>query len=211
MATIVFAGAARLLMLRALVTSMAPSRSDVTELLQRWSSGRQEALDELLPQIYGELRRLAGSYLRRERPDHTLQATALVHEAFLKLVDQHAVRWQKRAHFVGIAAQAMRRILVDHARAHAAGKRGDGVRPVSLDEALLLTDTPDVDLLALDEVLTRLATIDSRQSRVVELRFFGGLTMEETAVVLDISPATVGREWTLAKAWLYAELQRGTT
>jgi RNA polymerase sigma factor (TIGR02999 family) len=208
MAPIALAGTERLLMLRALITPMASSRSDVTELLQRWSSGRQEALDELLPQIYGELRRLADSYLRRERSDHTLQATALVHEAFLKLVDQHAVSWKNRAHFFGIAAQAMRRILVDHARAHAAGKRGDGVRPVALDEALVPTDTPDIDLLALDEVLTRLAAIDSRQSRVVELRFFGGLTMEETAEVLDISPATVGREWTLARAWLYAELQQ---
>ena len=189
---------------------MDMSRVGVTELLQLWSSGRQEALDELLPQIYAELQRLAASYLRRERPDHTLQATALVHEAFLKLIDQRAVRWQNRAHFFGIAAQAMRRILVDHARARAAGKRGDGARPVSLDQALALTDAPDTDLLALDEVLTRLAALDPQQSRVVELRFFGGLTMEETAEVLHVSPATVGREWTLAKAWLYAELKRGT-
>jgi DNA-directed RNA polymerase specialized sigma24 family protein len=158
---------------------MGPSRSEVTQLLQQWSDGRQDALDRLLPEIYAELRKLASSYLWHERRDHTLQATALVHEAFLKLVDQRAVRWQSRAHFFGIAAQAMRRILVDHARAHAAAKRGDGERPVSLDD-------------------------------VVELRFFGGLTMKETAEVLHISPATVGREWTLGKAWLYAELARTT-
>jgi RNA polymerase sigma factor (TIGR02999 family) len=189
---------------------MAVSRAEVTQLLQQWSGGRQEALDQLLPAIYGELKRLAGSYLRRERRDHTLQATALVHEAFLKLVDQRDVRWQNRAHFFGIAAQIMRRILVDHARAHAASKRGSGERPVALDEALVVAPAPDVDLLALDEALTRLAAMDTQQSRVVELRFFGGLTMEETAEVLGISPATVGREWTLAKAWLYAELGRAT-
>ena len=175
-----------------------------------WSDGRTDALDRLLPQIYAELWRLASSYLRRERHDHTLQATALVHDTFLKLVDHRAVRWQNRAHFFGIAAQAMRRILVDHARAHAAGKCGGRARRVSLDEALVLTDMPNVDLLALDEVLTRLAALDPQQSRVVELRFFGGLTMEETAEVLHISPATVGREWTLARAWSYAELQRST-
>ena len=186
---------------------MDDSRSEVTRLLHQWTDGRRDALDRLLPQIYDELRRLASSYLRRERPDHTLQATALVHEAFLKLIDQRAVRWQNRAHFVGIAAQAMRRILVDHARAHSAEKRGAGDRRMSLNEALVVTEAPDVDVLALDEVLTRLAAIDPQQSRVVELRYFGGLTMEETAEVMRISPATVGREWTLAKAWLYAELQ----
>ena len=186
---------------------MEPPRSEVTELLQQWSEGRQEGADRLLEQIYAELRRLASSYLRRERPNHTLQATALVHEAFLKLVDQRAVRWQNRAHFFGIAAQAMRRILVDHARAHAAGKRGDGQRPVSLDDVVVVGEVPDVDVLALHEVLTRLETLDPQQGRVVELRYFGGLTMEETAEVLQISPATVGREWTLAKAWLYAELK----
>jgi len=187
----------------------APS-SDVTELLKLWSQGRTDAIDELLPQVYAELRKLASSYLRRERPDHTLQATALVHEAFLKLVDQRAVHWQNRAHFFGIAAQAMRRILVDHARAHAAGKRGDGARRVAIDDVLLLADVPSIDLLALDEALNRLALLDVQQSRVVELRFFGGLTMEETAEVLQISTATVGREWTLARTWLFAELQRAT-
>jgi RNA polymerase sigma factor (TIGR02999 family) len=175
-------------------------------MLQQWSEGRAEALDLLLPAIYGELKQLAANYLRRERRDHTLQATALVHEAFLKLVDQRDVRWQNRAHFFGIAAQMMRRILVDHARAHAASKRGSGARPLSLDEALVVAPASNVDLLALDEALTRLGALDPQQSRVVELRFFGGLTMDETAKVLDISPATVGRDWILAKAWLYAEL-----
>lgn len=186
------------------------SRSEVTQLLQQWSAGRQEALDRLLPEIYAELRRLAASYLRRERPEHTLQPTALVHEAFLKLVDQRAVRWQNRAHFFGIAAQAMRRILVDHARAHTAAKRGAGETRVPLETAQLASAMPDIDILALDEALGRLAALDPQQSRVVELRFFGGLTMEETAEVLQISPATVGREWTLAKAWLYAELGGAT-
>ena len=182
--------------------------AEVTKLLQEWSSGQEQALDRLVPQIHQELRKLAASYLRKERPDHTLQPTALVNEAFLKLIDQRAVRWQNRAHFFGIAAQAMRRILVDHARAHAAGKRGDGVRKIPLDDAATIGTTVDVDLLALDEALTRLAAIDPQQSRVVELRFFGGLTMEETAEVMRISPATVGREWRMAKAWLFAEIGR---
>ena len=183
------------------------SRTEVTELLQQWSEGRQDALDRLLPEVYSELRKLAASYLRRERREHTLQATALVHEAFLKLVDQRAVRWQNRAHFYGIAAQLMRRILVDHARGRGATKRGSGERHLSLDEALVMAAARDVDLLALDELLTRLALIDEQQSRIVELRFFGGLTMEETAEVLRISPATVGRDWTIAKAWLHAGLK----
>jgi RNA polymerase sigma factor (TIGR02999 family) len=191
----------------ALASDMEPHRSDVTHLLKQWSDGRQDALDRLLPEIYAELRKLAGSYLRRERSDHTLQPTALVHEAFLKLVDQKAVRWQNRAHFYGIAAQAMRRILVDHARAHRAEKRGSGERRVSLDDVSVSVGMPDVDVLALDEALTRLADIDAQQSRVVELRFFGGLTMEETAEALHISPATVGRDWTVARAWLFAELR----
>jgi RNA polymerase sigma factor (TIGR02999 family) len=186
---------------------MGGSVSEVTELLQQWSNGRTEALDRLLPLIHAELRQLAASYMRRERPDHTLQATALVNEAFLKLVDQRAVRWQNRAHFFGIAAQAMRRILVDHARAHASHKRGSGQRPVPLEEAAEAGQMTSTDLLALDEALTRLASLDPRQSRIVELRFFGGLTMDETAEALQISPATVGREWTVARAWLYSELR----
>jgi len=192
-------------MLAAMVSS-----AEVTRLLQQWGVGRHDALDELLPVIYGELRRLAASYLRRERADHTLQPTALVHEAFLKLVDQRDVCWQNRAHFFGIAAQMMRRILVDHARAHGASKRGAGERPLSIDEGLVAAPASHVDLLALDEALTRLAAVDSQQSRVVELRFFVGLTIDEAAEVLHISPATVGRDWMLAKAWLYAELGRPT-
>jgi RNA polymerase sigma factor (TIGR02999 family) len=185
-----------------------PPRSDVTELLQQWSSGRREALDQLLPQVYAELRRLAASYFRRERPHHTLQPTALVHEAFVKLVDQRAVQWQNRAHFFGIAAQLMRRILVDHARARDAAKRGAGEAHLSLEEWQLTAPGVDFEILALDEALTRLASMDPQQSRVVELRFFAGLTMDETAEVLHVSPATVGREWTLARAWLYAEIGR---
>jgi RNA polymerase sigma factor (TIGR02999 family) len=185
---------------------MTPSPQQVTKLLVDWSNGNQEALEQLTPLVYGELRRLAGRYLRKERPDHTLQSTALVHEAYLRLIDQKNVRWQNRAHFFGIAAQAMRRILVDHARAHVADKRGAGGQRVSLDEVWLVGARADIDVLALDQALTRLAAIDFQQSRVVELRFFGGLTMEETAEVLHISPATVGRDWTVAKAWLFAEL-----
>ena len=187
---------------------MEAARADVTQLLQQWSSGQEQALDRLLPQIHDELRKLAASYLRRERPDHTLQPTALVNEAFLKLVDQRTAKWQNRAHFFGIAAQAMRRILVDHARAHAASKRGGAARKVPFDDAKLIGRGVDVDLLALDEALTRLAALDPQQSRIVELRFFGGLTMEESAEVMHISPATVGREWRMAKAWLSAELSR---
>src|SRR4051812_26428659 len=187
---------------------MDPARAEVTQLLQQWSNGQEQALDRLLPQIHDELRKLAASYLRRERPDHTLQPTALVNEAFLKLVDQRKARWQNRAHFFGIAAQAMRRILVDHARAHSAGKRGGEFRRVALDEAHAIGRSVDVDLLALDEALTRLATMDPQQSRIVELRFFGGLTTDETAEVMHISPATIGREWRMAKAWLAAELSR---
>ena len=182
-------------------------RSQVTELLKQWTDGRQDALDQLIPRIYAELRKLASSYLRRERADHSLQPTALVHEAFLKLVDQRAVQWQNRAHFFGIAAQAMRRILVDHARAHAAEKRGSGERPVAIDDNLPGGAGVDLNVIALDEALCKLAALDLQQSRIVELRYFGGLTMEETAEALKISPATVGRDWTVAKAWLYAELK----
>jgi RNA polymerase sigma factor (TIGR02999 family) len=186
-------------------------RSDVTELLKQWTDGRRDALDQLIPRIYSELRKLASSYLRRERADHSLQPTALVHEAFLKLVDQRAVQWQNRAHFFGIAAQAMRRILVDHARAHAAEKRGSGERPVAIDDNLPGGAGVDINVIALDEALCKLAALDLQQSRIVELRYFGGLTMEETAEALKISPATVGRDWTVAKAWLYAELKAGDT
>ena len=178
----------------------------ITQLLERVSAGDARALENLLTAVHGELRRQAARYLRRERQNHTLQPTALVNEAFLKLVDQRSVRWQNRAHFFGIAAQAMRRILIDHAKAHRRIKRGGVKQNVTLDEGMLAAESKSVDLLALDEVLTRLASIDERQARVVELRFFGGLSVEETAEVMGLSPATIKREWSMAKAWLYSQL-----
>ena len=183
----------------------------ITQLLVEWSSGREEARDKLIPLVYDELRRLADGYLRRERPDHTLQPTALVHEAYLRLVDQTNVRWQNRAHFFGIAAHLMRQILVNHALSHRAAKHGGTASKLSLDEAAGLSQERDVDLVALDEALARLATFDPRQSRIVELRFFGGLTVEEAAEVLEISPATVKREWNMAKAWLHCEISKTVT
>ncbi|HSL24545.1 MAG TPA: sigma-70 family RNA polymerase sigma factor [Vicinamibacterales bacterium] len=186
---------------------MEPSSLSVTQLLERWSDGQRDALDRLVPLVHRELRQMAARYLRRERPDHTLQATALVNEAYIKLIDQRRVQWRNRAHFFGVAAQLMRRILVDHARARAAVKREAGERVLSLDEALLVGGTPDVTMLALDEALARLASLDPQQSRVVELKFFGGMTIDEIAEVLGISAATVSRDWTMARAWLYAELQ----
>ena len=185
-------------------------RVEVTRLLQQWSVGRQDALEELLPAIYDELRRLATAYLRRERPDHTLQATALVHEAFLKLVDQRSVQWQNRAHFFGIAAQAMRRILVDHARAHVASKRGSGERPLSLDEAVVVGPGIDVDVLALDEALEGLHRMDPRLARVVECRFFAGLSEAETSEALGVSKRTVARDWRMARTWLHEALRNDT-
>ena len=174
-----------------------------------WSHGNQEALDQLIPVVYHELRRLADQYLRRHRPDNTLQATALVHEAYLHFVNQTDARWQSRAQFFGIVANLMRQIIIDHARSHQAKKRGGTDRPLSLDEAFEWSDARSTDLLMLDEALTRLAAIDPQQGRVVELRFFGGLTVEETAEFLDISPRTVKREWRIAKAWLQCELDQG--
>lgn len=185
-----------------------PSPSDVTQLLLDWSRGDRTALDRLMPLVYEELRTLADRSLRHERTGHTLQGTALVHEAYLKLVDQRQVRWQDRAHFFAVAAQVMRRILVDHARRHGAAKRGSGNLGLPPDEAdAAAPQAPLVDWLALDRALDRLATIDERQVRIVELRFFGGLTIEETAEVLKISQATVKNEWSLARGWLYRELQ----
>ena len=178
----------------------------ITQLLVAWSGGRREALDDLLPLVYDELRRLASRYLRHESPDHTLQPTALVHEAYLRLVDQRRVRWRNRAHFYGIAAQIMRRILVDHARAQRAEKRGAGWERVPLIEDEMPAGAGDVDVLALDEALARLAVFDPQQERIVELRYFGGLTIDEVAEVVGVSAATVVREWTIAKAWLRAEL-----
>ncbi|MDQ1474101.1 MAG: hypothetical protein QOJ99_5581 [Bryobacterales bacterium] len=179
---------------------------EVTALLVNWSNGDQHALEELMPLVYNELRRLAGSHLRRERSDHTLQSTALVHEAFLRLVNQRDVHWRSRAHFYGIAAQMIRRILVDHARSQQAGKRGAGAIKLELDEAMAISHQKEVDLVGLDEALERLAALDERQGRIVELRFFAGLSVEETAEVMNLSPATVKREWSSARAWLYREI-----
>ncbi len=188
---------------------MSTSAQSVTQLLVEWSHGDQDALERLTPLVYGELRRLARRHLSRERSDHTLQSTALVHEAYLRLVDQRNVQWQNRAHFFGVAAQLIRRILIDHARAKQAGKRGAGACLLSLDEAI---DSPaggrSLDIVALDDALEQLAKIDPRQSRIVELRFFAGLTVQETAEVLSISTPTVNREWNTAKAWLFRELNR---
>lgn len=181
---------------------------DVTRLLRNWSGGDTHALDQLTPVVYDELRRLAASYMRRERQDHTLQSTALVNEAYLKLVDQKNVVWQNRAHFFGIAAQMIRRILVDHARAHKAEKRGGGAGVLSLDEAIGVPEKRDVEILALNDALTRLTEMDPQQGRIVELRFFTGLSIEETAEVVGVSPATVKREWAAARAWLFREISR---
>ena len=178
----------------------------ITQLLVRWREGDQAALADLLPQVYSELRRLANYYLRQERHGHTLQASDLVHEAYLRLVDDQAIDWQNRAHFFGIAAVRMRHILVEHARSRLAAKRGGGVYRLSLSEADLPAEERDVDLLGLDEALQRLEALDAQKSRIVELRYFGGLTIEETAEVLKISPATVKRDWSMARAWLRSEI-----
>ncbi len=181
---------------------------NVTVLLAELTKGNEEAAAKLIPMVYGELRRLAGSYMRRERSDHTLQATALVHEAYLKLIEQRAVNWQSRAHFFGIAAQIMRRILVDHARGHLRDKRGGGQSEVPLDEAIVFAPQQSGELVRLDQALDRLALIDPRQAKIVELRFFGGLTVEEASEVIGISPKTVKRDWSVAKAWLHGELKQ---
>ena len=185
---------------------MTASPHEVTQLLLDWSSGNQAALDRLMPLVDRELNRLAHHYMRRENPGHTLQTTALVNEAYLKLIDQKNVQWKNRAHFFALAAQLMRRILVDHARSRKYAKRGGGAHKVSLDEAMIGSPQRGQDLIALDEALSRLAAIDPRKGKVVELRFFGGLSVEETAEALQISPVTVMREWSMAKAWLYNSL-----
>jgi RNA polymerase sigma factor (TIGR02999 family) len=181
---------------------------EVTQLLIDWSNGDQAALDKLMPVVDRELRRLAHHYMRGERPDHTLQTTALVNEAFVRLVNRKSIQWQNRAHFFGIAAQLMRTILVDHARSHACAKRGGGAGRLELDEALAVSQQKASEVIALDDALKTLALIDPQQSRIVELRFFGGLTVEEAAEVLKVSPATIKREWSSAKAWLYRELAK---
>jgi RNA polymerase sigma factor (TIGR02999 family) len=184
----------------------APSAQNVTRLLQAWSQGKDAALEELLPLVHQELRRLARRYMFGERPGHTLQTTALVNEAYLRLVNSRQVNWQNRAHFFAISAQLMRRILVDYARAHGYQKRGGGVPKVTLDEALMGPQEKGHDLVALDDALKALADVDPRKSKVVELRFFGGLSVEETAEVLKVSPDTIMRDWRLAKAWLAREM-----
>jgi RNA polymerase sigma factor (TIGR02999 family) len=180
-------------------------RHDVTELLARWRDGDQQALEQMIPLVYDELRRLAHRHLQHEPPGHTLQSTALVHEAYLRMMDQNA-KWRNRAHFFGIAAQMMRRVLVDHARSRGAAKRGEGIRMVTLDAGIAAPEKRDVDIEALDEALANLRKIDPRQEKIVELRFFAGLSIEDTSEVLQLSPATVKREWATAKAWLYREL-----
>ena len=184
------------------------SQGEITELLRNWRCGDRAAMDKLLPIVYDELRRLAAGFFRRERPNHTLQATALVHEAYLRLVDQSRVGWENRAHFFGSAAHLMRQILVDHARSHNAAKRGGGEIKVSLAEDMALAGPRELDLIALDAALDELAALDEQQSRIVEMRFFGGLSIEETAQVLGVAPSTVKRDWNTAKAWLYHRMKK---
>jgi len=188
---------------------MQTSPSDnLTRLLRDWSKGDRAALDQLMPVVYDELRKIARSYLRGERPTHTLQPTALIHEAYVRLIAQNFPAWQSRAHFYGVAAELMRQILVDHARSHRAAKRGGGDQQLALDDATIFSKERAGDLVALDDALTALAALDQRKCRVVELRFFGGLSVEETAEVLGISVATVGREMRLAQAWLHREMEK---
>jgi RNA polymerase sigma factor (TIGR02999 family) len=187
---------------------MTQDSHEVTQLLIQWSNGDKAALDKLMPLIYAELRQLARHYMKSERSGHTLQTTALVNEAYLRLINRKQVHWQNRSHFFAIAAQLMRSILVDHARSHAYAKRGGGARKIALDDAMVVSQQRATEVVALDDALKRLAEIDPQQSRIVELRFFGGLTIEETAEVLRLSPATIKREWGTAKAWLYHELNK---
>ena len=187
-------------------TPMTLSPKQVTELLNEWREGDEAALDRLMPLVYEELRRMAARYMRGEREGHTLQASALVNEAYLRLADHRNMQWQGRAHFFGVAAQAMRRVLVDHARTRDSGKRGGGQQKVVLEEAALTAVEPEADLVALDEALRELARLSERKARVVELRYFGGLSVEEAAEVLGVAPVTVMRDWRVAKMWLLREL-----
>ena len=189
---------------------MSSDAGDVTVLLRALESGDAGAAEKLYPLIYVELRRLAGSYMRRERLDHTLQPTALIHEAYIRLTNDPGVHWQNRSHFVGLAATVMRRILVDHARSHNAAIHGGGVRKVPLDEAILVAQTRSDEVLAIDKALERLAKESPRQAKVVELRFFAGLSVEETAAVLGIAPRTVKGDWALARIWLYKQMGTGS-
>jgi len=190
---------------------MEPADQDITQLLVDWSNGDQQALHHLMPVVYGELRRLAAIYLHRERPGHTLQPTALVHEAYLRLVDQRRVEWRNRAHFLAVAAQLLRRILVDYARAKQTAKRGAGEIALSFNEAIAAGAEQNLDLVALDDALSALEQLDPQQSRIVELRFFAGVSIEETAESLGISPATVKRDWAVARAWLFRRLSGEAT
>jgi len=187
---------------------MAVLPDEVTQLLINWSNGDKAALEKLAPLVHSELRRLARRYLGRENPGHTLQTSALINEAYIRLIDQKSVQWQNRAHFFAVAAQVMRHILVDHARAHLYAKRGGGARKVELDEAEAITGQRAAELVALDDALSTLATLDLRKSQIIELRFFGGLTIEETAEAMNISPKTVTREWRSAKAWLHQQMSK---
>ena len=188
---------------------MSPEPAEqVSKLLLDWGRGDPNAREEMIPLVYGELRRIARRYLWQERPDHTLQSGALVHEAYLRLVREKSPQWKNRAHFFGVAAQLMRHILVDYARGRLAAKRGAGAPRLALDPKIALPQRREIDVVALDDALTSLATLDPQQSRLVELRFFGGLSIEETAVVLGISPATVKREWSTARAWLQREMMQ---
>jgi RNA polymerase sigma factor (TIGR02999 family) len=190
--------------------SKTPKQHEITQLLAEWSDGNQSALDELYPLVYDELHRLARRYMSREREGHTLQTTALINEAYVRLVDQRNVHWANRSHFFAISAQIMRRILIDHARRHAYAKRGGGAQQVSLDEAAIVTRTAGAELLRLDEALKSLAETDPRRSQVVELRYFGGLNNEEIAGVLNISENTVTRDWNMARAWLHQQLSESS-
>lgn len=185
---------------------MTPSPHHITQLLKDWSNGDHSAGDQLMILVYGELHRMAHQHMRKERPGHTLQTSALVNQAYVRLVDQKNVQWQNRAHFFAIAAQMMRRILVDHARCRQYAKHGGDARFVSLDEVAIVSEERATDIVALDDALLRLTAIDPRKSQIVELRFFGGLSIDETAALLEVSPGTVMRDWTLAKAWLRREI-----
>ena len=187
---------------------MSPQPKDVTTLLMEWSGGNSQAFNELMPMVYDQLRQLAARELRRERPNHTLHSTALVHEAYLKLIDQRRVQWKDREHFFAVASQAIRRILVTYARSRHASKRGGGATMLAFDESIALPDRKDVDLVALDDALESLSRLDAQQGRIIELRFFGGLSIDGTARTMGISTSTVARDWNVARAWLFRELSR---
>ena len=190
------------------MAELPPRSPEITQLLVAWGNGDETALDRLIPAVYGELRRIAGNFMRRQNPANTLQASALVNEAFLRLIDAQGIDWQNRTHFYAVAATLMRRILVDAARRRNSQKRGGGRLRITLDERIAGADTADADLVALDEALTRLSDSNPRLCRIVELKYFGGLTEEQVAETLDVSPRTVRRDWSLARAWLYRELSQ---